>query len=175
MKEFDNIRNILDDMEPVEGHFDRFLEKVNNPKRIEFRRNTPRKRIFWKAVLFPVAASIMLIFGANLLIKSLNAGNVSFSETVAAMEDPQDIYSAYMDVVRESYEYLYSLTAYDPQNGVSEHFNTLESITSEHIPLLEVLPEEMSEQEKAEVLKEYYNRRVESVVELRKYVASIVN
>ena len=175
MKELDNIRNILDDMEPAEGHFERFMEKANPPKRIEFRRNISRKRIFWKAVLFPVAASIMLIFGANLLIKSLNASKVSFSETVAAMEDPQEIYSAYMDVVRESYEYLYSLTAYDPENGVSEHFNTLESITLEYVPLMEVLPEEMSEEEKAEVLREYYNKRVESVIELRKYVASIVN
>lgn len=89
------------------------------------------------------------------------------------MEDPQDIYNAYMDVVRDSYEYLSSLTAYAPNNGANEHFNTLESITSEYIPLLEVLPDEISEQEKAEILKEYYSRRVESVVELRKYVASL--
>jgi hypothetical protein len=105
----------------------------------------------------------------------MSVKNESFSKTVAVMEDPQDIYNAYMDVVKESYEYLSSLTAYAPDNGVSEHFNTLESITSEYTPLLEVLPDEMSEQEKAEVLKEYYNRRVESVIELRKYVASLTH
>jgi len=175
MKELENIRKMLDDMEPAEGHFERFLEKANPSKRIEFRRNTRRKRVFWKAVLFPVAASIMMIFGANLLIKTMSVKNESFSKTVAVMEDPQDIYNAYMDVVRESYEYLSSLTAYAPDNGVSEHFNTLESITSEYTPLMEVLPDEMSEQEKAEVLKEYYNRRVESVIELRKYVASLTH
>ncbi len=174
MREIDNIRKIFDDMEPAEGHFERFLEKANSSKRIEFRRNTPRKRLFWKAVLFPVAASVMMIFGANLLIKTMNVKSDSFSKTVAVMEDPQDIYNAYMDVVRDCYDYFSSLTSYDPRNGVSEHFNTLECITSEHIPLLEVLPEELSDREKAEILKEYYNRRVASVVELRKYVASIV-
>jgi len=33
---------------------------------------------------------------------------------------------------------------------------------------------EMSEREKAEILKEYYNRRVASAMELRKYVTSLV-
>ncbi|HPH53547.1 MAG TPA: hypothetical protein PLY62_05745, partial [Bacteroidales bacterium] len=98
MKELENIRKMLDDMEPAEGHFERFLEKANPAKRIEFRRNTRRKRVFWKAVLFPVAASIMMIFGANLLIKTMSVKSVSFSKTVAVMEDPQDIYNAYMDV-----------------------------------------------------------------------------
>ena len=173
MRELDDISEILDDMEPAEGHFDRFMEKANPPKRIEFQRNNPRKRIFWKAVLFPVAASVMMIFGANLLIRIMSINSESFSKTVSVMEDPQDIYNAYMDVVRDSYEYLSSLTAYAPNNGANEHFNTLESITSEYIPLLEVLPDEISEHEKAEILKEYYSRRVESVVELRKYVASL--
>ncbi len=175
MREIDNIRKIFDDMEPAEGHFERFLEKANPSKRIEFRRNTPRKRVFWKAVLFPVAASVMMIFGANLLIKTMSIKSDSFSKTVAVMEDPQDIYHAYMDVVRDSFEYLSSLTANDPDDGLNEHFHTLENITSEYIPLLEALPEEMSEQEKAEVLKEYYCQRVENVVALRKYVASITH
>ncbi|NMB37143.1 MAG: hypothetical protein GX993_03755 [Bacteroidales bacterium] len=174
MKKNDDIRKILDDMEPAEGHFDRFLEKANPPKRIEFRRNAPRKRVFWKAVLFPVAASLMLIWGANLILKTLDTKDVSFSDKVALMDNPYDVYNAYMDVVKESFEHLSSLTAHNPHNEVSEHFNTLENITLEYVPLLDALPVEMSEREKAEILKEYYNRRVASAMELRKYVTSLV-
>lgn len=174
MKSNNNLREILDNMEPAEGHFERFLEQVNPPKRIEFRRNAPRKRVFWKTVLFPVAASLILIWGANLVFKTLSTKDESFYNKVALMEDPNDIYNAYMAVVEESFEYLSSLMAYTPYNGVSEHFNTLENITSEYIPLLDALPAELSEREKAKILKEYYNRRVAGVMELRKYVTSLV-
>ena len=108
----------------------------------------------------------MLIWGANLILKTLDTKDVSFSDKVALMDNPYDVYNAYMDVVKESFEHLSSLTAHNPHNEVSEHFNTLENITLEYVPLLDALPVEMSEREKTEALKKYYNRRVASAMEL---------
>ncbi|MDD2595972.1 MAG: hypothetical protein PHD11_09205 [Bacteroidales bacterium] len=141
-------------------------------REIRFNRSTRKSgsKVFWRAISFPIAASLMLVFAMNLFIKQLD-GNKDYFAGLENPDDPYEVYESYINQVGKSYELLANESYMMTKGTYDEFMETLNGITSENEPLYESLPEDMSDSEKAKILKEYYKERLQGVNNLNHYVA----
>lgn len=127
----------LDVMEPLPGHEDRFLsrlEKAQKPARRPW-------RIVWGSVA--VAASLSALILGTVLYRS----------------NPETIYLVYMDEVSQLYSEC-------PADAGADWDEALASLTEEANPLFLQLPEEMSRLQKARVLRAHYGSLLEGAKQL---------
>lgn len=135
----------FDTQEPAAGHEERFLARLDAAPA-----TTSPVRTFlstlqelFRSRRFPALACALAACVAVLLI--LRPGDPFRS----AGNDPEAIYLAYMNEVVELYNEL-------PPEGGSERDATLQVITEEEDPLFTQLPAELTERQRARILKEYY-------------------
>lgn len=127
----------FDGMEPLPGHEERFLA------RLEQARKPARRpwRVVWGAVA--VAASLSALILGTVLYRS----------------NPEAIYLAYMGEVSQ----LYSKC---PADAGADWDEALASLTEEANPLFLQLPEEMPRLQKARVLRAHYGSLLEGAKQL---------
>lgn len=127
----------FDGMEPLPGHEERFLA------RLEQARKPARRpwRIVWGAVA--VAASLSALILGTILYRS----------------NPETIYLAYMDEVSQLYSEC-------PADAGADWDEALASLTEEANPLFLQLPEEMPRLQKARVLRAHYGSLLEGAKQL---------
>ena len=127
----------FDGMEPLPGHEERFLarlEQAQKPARRPW-------RVVWGAVA--VAASLSALILGTVLYRS----------------NPETIYLAYMDEVSQLY-------AECPADAGADWDEALASLTEEANPLFLQLPEEMPRLQKARVLRAHYGSLLEGAKQL---------
>ena len=127
----------FDRMEPLPGHEERFLarlEQAQKPARRPW-------RVVWGAVA--VAASLSALILGTVLYRS----------------NPEAIYLAYMDEVSQLYSEC-------PADAGADWDEALASLTEEANPLFLQLPEEMPRLQKARVLRAHYGSLLEGAKQL---------
>ena len=124
---------------PPDGAEERFLERWETGSR--------KVRIL-RAVL-PAAAAAALAF--LLLLPPAGRGRDWLR---GAGNSPEDIYASYMAQVTEAWKKA------GPDEICSEQ---LRSLTEETIPLADQLPDELSDAEKATILREHYNTLLDGI------------
>lgn len=127
----------FDGMEPLPGHEERFLarlEQAQKPARRPW-------RVVWGAVA--VAASLSALILGTVLYRS----------------NPKTIYLAYMDEVSQLYSEC-------PADAGADWDEALASLTEEANPLFLQLPEEMPRLQKARVLRAHYGSLLEGAKQL---------
>ena len=127
----------FDGMEPLPGHEERFLarlEQAQKPTRRPW-------RVVWGAVA--VAASLSALILGTVLYRS----------------NPETIYLAYMDEVSQLYSEC-------PADAGADWDEALASLTEEANPLFLQLPVEMPRLQKARVLRAHYGSLLEGAKQL---------
>ena len=127
----------FDGMEPIPGHEERFLarlEQAQKPARRPW-------RVVWGAVA--VAASLSALILGTVLYRS----------------NPETIYLAYMDEVSQLYSEC-------PADAGADWDEALASLTEEANPLFLQLPVEMPRLQKARVLRAHYGSLLEGAKQL---------
>lgn len=144
--------------------------------RIRFRSNLKRRRKpLWKIVTFPLVASVALIVGVRIIINPFireedpagSAGNAVAADTLS----PSEVNSLYYDRMLAVMDEIYDLTGNLKNEDPNQIYMTVDVITREAIPLIDQLPDEMSDADKIEVLTEYARRRIDA---LEKYKSTLL-
>lgn len=158
-EEFDN-ETLLD------GDLERFraklatsnivIEEYKPERRIKINSSLPRRKSsFWKVTLIPLAATLIILYGVNLVIRSLSKDN-----------DLRNIYVEYINDLNTLSTEIESIAI--DKEGASMIVN---NITFEAIPLTNQLPNELSNDEKAKIIREYYNQRLDGVRKFKTLLA----
>ena len=133
-------KDIFYSMEPAEGHFERF------EARLEDRR---RKVFSWRimtAVSIAAAFAILLIIGRK-------------DHFVGIVANPDAVYVSYLEQVQDRYKDIYKYAG-DLDSSLDAE---LDDLTEENIPLIDQLPEELSDRAKTKLLKTHYGRILDAV------------
>ncbi len=153
----DNIHKFNEGKMP-QGHKEEFMNKINELENkkigiIGFR------RIIWYTSLAVAAIAIAFI------IK-----NISINKSDSAIEVIN-----YAQILEQQEKEILSLTKeMDPETFV-EMENTMNIILYESIPLSEQLPDELSDEEKMEILREYYKEKSNALKSLKLLYAQETN
>lgn len=131
------------------GHQERFLAKLEalqsqepKPHRLPIRR-----------ILFAASAAAAAIIIA--LFTTLQPGSIESSYSITVQELAQEMYT-------EEAEILQMLPEDDLQM-----INSVKSITQEAIPLTDLLPDELSPEKRAEILREYYKAKTAGLKKIK--------
>ena len=132
------------DDEPVpEGSRGRFMAKAVR---------TERRRVWiWAG---PAAAAVVaVVFAVSGIYRGKDAGSLE---------------KLMQEMARSEIEIMALVETNFPQDAEAVG-NTLRSITAEAIPLASLLPDEMPDEERMNVLKDYYGRKAEALDRVRQY------
>lgn len=159
-----------------EFRFERRWESYSRD-RIMFRSGVKRRRKpLWKVIAFPVAASLALIFGVRLLMNPFikdrqpESGNglaVALPDTLS----PAEVYNLYYDRLLQVRDEIYDMTATMDKEDPDQIYMSVDIITREAIPLIDQLPDEMSDPDKIKVIAEYSQRRIDA---LNRYKSTLI-
>ena len=134
----------LDTALPPKGAEEQFL------KRWEMAQKSRKRRIFY--IAFCSAAAVALVL-ALLPWKADSFRGVE--------NDPEAVYARYLAVVADAWEKV---------GADEEAADMLGSLTDESVPLGDQLPEELSSQERASILRAHYGDMLEGVDKIMKTV-----
>lgn len=163
-KFFKNNRSKLCDERILKGDVERFEQKYEESRRIKFVSPIKRKRFsFWKAVLFPVVASLAIVAFIYLIFntKSFN-------------EQPVNSYMVYKQYYKDAallIEDISKMTATLTKEEALHCNNTVEAIMSEPIPIADVLPEEIGEKQKVEIVSYYASVQLNALKRYKQLLA----
>lgn len=143
----DNIDSFNDSEMPI-GHKNRFLKKLEEEK-------SPVHRIF--GIVASIAAAIVL----GLFIFAPKE-----SETIGIQEDNTD----YAELMRILENEIISLSEESNPDVAKEAIKASKRVTFEAVPLNEQLPAELTEREKARILREYYKQKSEGLKKIKTYL-----
>lgn len=138
------------DIRPLpEGHELRFEAKMARRRR----RNVFR----YTSMAIAAAAAVLL---AAVFVFSFGRDGVKEEDYFAGVDrNPYSIYDSFLKQVRKEYTRMASLS-HDPSSDWEETFLM---VTSENIPMIELLPEDMPDEQKADILADYYQTLLESM------------
>ncbi len=114
--------------------------------------------------------SMLRIFGsiAALLIISLTVlDNFNFSDLFLKFKYERKIELAKKEIIKLSLNGTAELQAFA--------LSTVNIISSDNIPLIDLLPRELSTKQKDEILKDYYNKKINGLREVKTYVINELN
>lgn len=132
--------------------------------RIKFQSSLKRrKKPLWKVVAFPLVASVVLIVGVWLMFKpiAVNQEQKMFSSAIDSLT-PAQVYEGYRSLMLQRVDEIYNLSA-TLNDDPDDILITLDVIMRESVPLIDQLPDEMSDEDKIEVLREYSERKIEAL------------
>ncbi len=152
----------LDDKDLPEGHEARFeakldamlasvaIEETDNGKNM--------KRIFTK--MFTVAASVAAACAAAMIFMNRPVEETEWFEGVG--NDPVAVYLAYSEKASAMYGEIFS------KDLDASWETTVRSIAEESVPMIDQLPDEIDNAEKADILKEYYGKILNGLDKINK-------
>ena len=106
-----------------------------------------------RRILFAASAAAAAIIIA--LFATLQPGNIGQSYSIGIQEMAQEMYT-------EEAEILQMLPKDDLQM-----INSVKSITQEAVPLTDLLPDELSPEKRAEILREYYKAKTAGLKKIK--------
>ena len=135
------------------GHQERFLAKLEALQSQEQHQEPKPHRLLFRRILFAASAAAAAIIIA--LFATLQPGEIENSYSIGVQELAQEMYT-------EEAEILQMLPEDDLQM-----INSVKSITQEAIPLTDLLPDELSPEKRAEILREYYKAKTAALKNFR--------
>lgn len=150
---------ILDNLEQFNkgempaGHQERFLAKL---EALQFQEQHQEPKPHHQPIgriLFAASAAAAAIIIA--LFATLQPGNIGQSYSIGIQEMAQEMYT-------EEAEILQMLPEDDLQM-----INSVKSITQEAVPLTDLLPDELSPEKRAEILREYYKAKTAGLKKIK--------
>ncbi|HBN01785.1 MAG TPA: hypothetical protein DD383_04070 [Rikenellaceae bacterium] len=159
------IRNnpyLLNDKDLPEGHEARFGGKLDAMLASAGMEQTDkvkkRKRIFTK--IFTVVASAAAACAAAVIFINRTAGETEWFEGVG--NDPVEVYLAYSEKASVMYGEIFT------KDLNADWESTVRSIAEESVPMIDQLPDELDNAEKAIILKEYYGELLNGLDKINK-------
>ena len=141
----------------MENKFDLYELPAGHELRFEAKVAAHGRRRILRASLVAAAAVVLAV------IMPWRQGKDYFR---AAGSSPEAVYLSYLEQVGASYEAIAAL----PGSENSDWEAAMRSVTEEAVPLFEQLPDELSEAEKAALLRDYYGELLAGVERIRKSV-----
>lgn len=135
------------------GHQERFIAKLQALQSKEQAQTSKPHRLPIRRILFTASAAAAAIIIA--LFATLQPGSIEESYSIAVQELAQEMYT-------EEAELLQMLPEDDLQM-----INSVKSITQEAIPLTDLLPDELSPEKRAEILREYYKAKTAGLKKIK--------
>ena len=135
------------------GHQERFLAKLEALQSQEQHQEPKPHRLPIRRTLFATSATAAAIIIA--LFATLQPGNIGQSYSIGIQEMAQEMYT-------EEAEILQMLPEDDLQM-----INSVKSITQEAVPLTDLLPDELSPEKRAEILREYYKAKTAGLKKIK--------
>jgi len=135
------------------GHQERFLAKLEALQSQEQHQEPKPHRLPIRRILFTASAAAAAIIIA--LFATLQPGNIGQSYSIGIQEMAQEMYT-------EEAEILQMLPEDDLQM-----INSVKSITQEAVPLTDLLPDELSPEKRAEILREYYKAKTAGLKKIK--------
>lgn len=135
------------------GHQERFLAKLEALQSQEQHKETKQHRLPIRRILFAASAAAAAIIIA--LFATLQPGEIENSYSIGVQELAQEMYT-------EEAEILQMLPEDDLQM-----INSVKSITLEAVPLTDLLPDELSPEKRAEILREYYKAKTAGLKKIK--------
>ncbi len=155
---------ILDDLELPEGHEERFEAKLDallNVGHVDgttMNATPERHRRLIRAFSVLTAAAAAVI--AAVIFINRPAGEVDWFADV--VDDPTEVYLTYSEKATSMYREILTKDI-DGKWGI-----TIGSVAEETVPMIDLLPEEMDDAAKAEVLKDYYGKLLNGLDKINK-------
>ncbi len=140
---------------PPEGSEKRFLDRLEEIQGADAGTPSPR-RLPVRILLYAVSAAAAI---ALLLIVGRPSGQEEIFRGVA--DNPEAIYSHYLAELADVWQTV------GPDEEAS---SLLDMITEEAVPLADQLPEELSRQERAEILREYYGTLLDNAYKIERTI-----
>ncbi len=160
-------KELLEDEEIPQGDFERFEQRLSERRRIQFRRSTigsRRTRPFWRVALIPAAAAIALVMIIRMtIIPILNnspENQLSGAEACTAAE----AYTEYIENVADISRSIVLLTVDMTEHEAERVINVVENISRENVPLIDLLPAELSEERKIHIINDYSKKQIEALM-----------
>ena len=129
------------------GHQERFMAKLAQTQK------TGRPRYFFRRTIFAATAAAAIILGAFIIQEipqyRLEQLNISIQEFAHEMYREE---AEILQVIPEDEQYM---------------INNVKSITEEAIPLADQLPDELSPEKRAEILREYYKAKTDGLRKIK--------
>lgn len=135
------------------GHQERFLAKLEALQSQEQHQEPKPYHLPIRRILFAASAAAAAIIIA--LFATLQPGNIGQSYSIGIQEMAQEMYT-------EEAEILQILPEDDLQM-----INSVKSITQEAVPLTDLLPDELSPEKRAEILREYYKAKTAGLKKIK--------
>lgn len=135
------------------GHQERFLAKLEALQSQEQHQEPKPHRLPIRRIRFAASAAAAAIIIA--LFATLQPGNIGQSYSIGIQEMAQEMYT-------EEAEILQMLPEDDLQM-----INSVKSITQEAVPLTDLLPDELSPEKRAEILREYYKAKTAGLKKIK--------
>ncbi len=186
---FDEHRELLSDEQLPEGDELGFLQKLEESGLLEAaeadcpeRQEEPRRRIrfhsgvqrksrpFWRVALIPVAASLALIFMVQLALRPILSQVELPVEELTAVA----VYEQYTQEISDLTRSIALLTM-DMSKGEADYvMSTVESITRENVPFIDLLPAELEETRKISVLQDYASTQIGALEDYKEKVENLI-
>lgn len=162
----ENIDSFNDSEMPM-GHKERFLNKLEGEQKSGARKivQISNNRQSGKRIKFHRLVAAISSMAAVIAI-SLILLTPKESETIGIQEDNID-YAELMHILESE---IISLSEESNPDVAKEAIKASKRVTFEAVPLDEQLPAELSEREKARILKEYYKQKTEGLKKIKTYL-----
>ncbi len=139
---------------------------VKAGRRIQFRRNTSssrRSKPFWRVALIPAAASIALIMIIRMSIVPIMQHSTDSQATGTDSSTAAEAYCRHVENVAELSRSIALLTIDMSEVQAKYVASVVENITRENVPIIDLLPKELSEEKKIHIINDYSNRQIEAL------------
>ena len=148
----------MDAAEPASGHELRFLDKLEDAGLVEKK----TVRLNWRRLTLAVSVAAAIIVGFVLIKPAEEIALIKHTDWFANAENtPEGVYEAYYNQFQKDCQ---EVSAYDGED-------VIEDITNEPIPLIDQLPDELSDAEKVAILQEHYGNLLDAVAQYKETLA----
>ncbi len=158
-------KDLLEEESLPRGDAERFLARLteadegSGSRKIHFHASVHRRSIpVWRMLAVPAAAVILVVFSMRI-----------FTETLSEEDSLGKIYSSYRVQLMELSSEIVALSESD--EDACMYSVVIDGIDFEAIPMSEILPSELTEREKAEIMERYYSAKLDGIKRLRNILA----
>jgi len=157
-------RDLLEEESLPQGDAERFMARLaeadegSGRMKIHFHTSVHRRSIpIWRMLAVPAAAVILVVFSMRIFTETLSEDSLGM------------IYGSYKAQLMELSSEIVALS--QSEEDVRMYSVVIDDIDFEAIPMSEILPSELTEREKAEIMERYYSAKLDGVRRLRNILA----
>jgi len=156
--------DLLEEESLPQGDAERFIARLteadesSGSRKIHFHTSVHRRSIpVWRMLAIPAAAVILVVFSMRIFTETLSEDSLG------------KVYSSYRAQLMELSSEIVALS--ESEEDARMYSVVIDNIDFEAIPMSEILPSELTEREKAEIMEQYYSTKLDGIRRLRNILA----